>query len=163
MTSSVWHHSPTDLSKLVADEVEQLKPTAAARHMTLEYHRPDTFPSCDLDQNKIRQVIMNFIDNSIFYSHEGSTIKVELLQAPGEAILQVKDTGIGIPKDEQHRLFTKFYRASNAKRVRPDGTGIGIFMAKKVVVAHGGSIIFESVESKGSTFGFRLPLTQPKD
>ncbi|HMR72963.1 MAG TPA: ATP-binding protein, partial [Candidatus Saccharibacteria bacterium] len=69
------------------------------------------------------------------------------------------DQGIGVPKAEQHKLFTKFARASNAKKQRPDGTGIGLFMAKKVVVALGGAIIFESKEGVGSTFGFRLNRT----
>jgi signal transduction histidine kinase len=61
---------------------------------------------------------------------------------------------MGVPKSEQHHLFTKFYRAANARQARPDGTGLGLFMARKVVVAQGGVIIFESHEGKGSTFGF---------
>ncbi|HET7630105.1 MAG TPA: sensor histidine kinase, partial [Candidatus Saccharimonadales bacterium] len=64
------------------------------------------------------------------------------------------DDGIGVPKHEQHHLFTKFYRAGNAKKARPDGTGLGLFMAKKVIVAQGGTLIFNSEEGKGSTFGF---------
>ena len=67
------------------------------------------------------------------------------------------DDGIGVPKHEQHHLFSKFYRAKNAKSARPDGTGLGIFMAKKVIVAQGGAIIFKSAEGKGSTFGFTFP------
>jgi signal transduction histidine kinase len=73
-----------------------------------------------------------------------------------------------VPKSEQHHLFTKFYRAGNARKARPDGTGLGLFMAKKVVVAQGGAIIFESKEGKGSTFGFIFnkaklnePVSQP--
>jgi len=69
----------------------------------------------------------------------------------------VSDDGIGVPKSEQHHLFAKFYRAGNARKARPDGTGLGLFMAKKVVVAQGGAIIFESTEGKGSTFGFTFP------
>jgi len=64
---------------------------------------------------------------------------------------------MGVPKREQHHLFTKFYRARNAKRARPDGTGLGLFMAKKVIVAQGGAIIFKSTEGQGSTFGFTFP------
>lgn len=67
------------------------------------------------------------------------------------------DDGIGVPKTEQHHLFSKFYRAGNAKKARPDGTGLGLFMAKKVIVAQGGSVIFRSDEGKGSTFGFSFP------
>lgn len=111
-----------------------------------------------MDEGKIRQVIMNFLDNAIYYSREGSTIYIDLSVGGGEVMLKVRDTGIGVPEVEQPRLFTKFYRASNARKQRPDGTGVGLFLAKKVVTAHGGSIIFESVENEGSTFGFRLPV-----
>jgi signal transduction histidine kinase len=62
-----------------------------------------------------------------------------------------------VPKSVQHKLFSKFYRADNAKKMRPDGTGLGLFMAKKVIIALGGAIIFKSVEGKGSTFGFSFP------
>ena len=78
----------------------------------------------------------------------------------------VKDNGIGVPKAQQHNLFTKFFRADNAKRTRPDGTGIGLFLAKKIVETHGGHVIFESEEKKGSTFGFSLPskpIVKPLD
>ncbi len=71
-----------------------------------------------------------------------------------------------MPKNEQKNMFSKFYRASNAKKARPDGTGLGIFMAKKVIVDQGGAIIFDSKEGVGSTFGFTFPLTRvrpPKD
>jgi signal transduction histidine kinase len=61
-------------------------------------------------------------------------------------------------RKEQHNLFNKFYRAENAKKARPDGTGLGLYMAKKVVIAQGGHIIFESQEGKVGTFGFSLPL-----
>ena len=64
---------------------------------------------------------------------------------------------MGVPKAVQHHLFAKFYRADNAKKMRPDGTGLGLFMAKKVIVAQGGAIIFKSEEGKGSTFGFSFP------
>ena len=71
----------------------------------------------------------------------------------------VKDQGIGVPEKERTQLFNKFFRATNARRARPDGTGVGLFLAKKVIDEHGGEIIFESKEGKGSTFGFRLPLS----
>jgi signal transduction histidine kinase len=62
-----------------------------------------------------------------------------------------------VPRSEQHQLFTKFYRAGNAKKARPDGTGLGLFMAKKVIIAQGGAIVFQSTEGKGSNFGFVFP------
>jgi signal transduction histidine kinase len=149
-----------DLAELIAEEIEQLEGTAQARDLKLKYDKPLHFPQIVADENKLRQVIMNFIDNAIFYSQPGKTVTVELTHNGGEVSLKVRDQGIGVPAGERHKLFTKFYRAKNARKVRPDGTGIGLFMAKKVIVAHGGSILFESQENKGSTFGFRLPIKQ---
>ena len=103
--------------------------------------------------------MMNFIDNAIYYAKpNGGTITVTLAKYSTHVSFRVIDDGIGVPKSEHRQLFTKFYRASNARQARPDGTGIGLFMAKKVIVAHGGAIIFETKEGQGSTFGFRLPL-----
>jgi len=67
---------------------------------------------------------------------------------------EVVDDGIGVPASEKPHLFNKFYRANNARKARPDGTGLGLYMAKKVIIAQGGAIVFESKEGKGSTFGF---------
>lgn len=147
-----------DMATIVQQEVDQMQESARSRDITIVYERPENIPQMSIDENKIRQVIMNFLDNALYYSHPNSTIEVQLARHSDRVSLRVKDHGIGVPQSERHRLFAKFYRASNAKRQRPDGTGIGLFMARKVVAAHGGSIIFESQEGKGSTFGFRLPV-----
>lgn len=150
--------SPVNLAKLVKQEVDGMMSIAEAHSLKLHYRKPSYFPALYLDEGKIRQVVMNFIDNAIYYSPEHSTITVKLAVEDGSAVLTVRDSGIGVPKDQRAHLFTKFFRADNARRQRPDGTGVGLFLAKKVVVAHGGSIVFESVEGEGSTFGFRLPI-----
>lgn len=144
----------TNLADVISDEIEQLKEQAASRQVTLEYAKPAGFPELMLDETKTRQVIMNFIDNAIYYTPAGGHIQVTLTDKDGMVELRVKDDGIGVPKAEQHHLFTKFYRAGNARKARPDGTGLGLFMAKKVIAAQGGSLVFESQEGKGSTFGF---------
>lgn len=149
--------APTDLSKVIQGEINQLRETAGARDLTLDYERPDEFPLLKLDETKIRQVIMNFIDNAIYYTPAGGSIVVSLTTTKQTVEFKVTDTGLGVPKKEQHHLFSKFYRAENAKRARPDGTGLGLFMAKKVIIAQGGAIIFKSQEGKGSTFGFSFP------
>ena len=152
----------TDIAQLVNDEVSHLNSTAVRRRITVNYQRPAQFPIVTIDANKMRQVIMNFIDNAIFYSKPSSLVDVVLLNTGKEIRFEVHDTGIGVPEAERHMLFTKFFRASNARRVRPDGTGIGLFMAKKVITAHGGSMILETKENKGSTFGFSLPIATLK-
>jgi len=149
---------PVDLSKVVEQEVDSLQSNAAVRNLKFKYHRPKDFPILEIDEGKIRQVIMNFADNAIYYSHDDTIIYINLLAENDEILFTVKDTGIGVPVDEQDQLFGKFYRASNARKQRPDGTGVGLFLAKKVIDAHGGKIIFESTEGKGSVFGFSLPI-----
>jgi signal transduction histidine kinase len=146
--------SPTNLAQITKDEISQLVETAKGRGLELTYDKPHDFPTYMLDTVKIRQVIMNFVDNAIYYTPSGGHIHVELRDKPKSIELRVIDDGIGVPKIVQHHLFTKFYRAPNALKARPDGTGLGLFMAKKVIVAQGGALVFESTEGKGSVFGF---------
>jgi signal transduction histidine kinase len=156
--------SSVHLPKLIQEEVAQLGAAAKGRGLQLDVSLPSQFPALRLDENKIRQVIMNFIDNAVFYSKSGGTITISLHTEDDEVVFMVKDHGIGVPANEQQGVFTKFFRATNARHARPDGTGIGLFMAEKVIHAHGGEVIFKSEENKGSTFGFRLPLkTELKD
>jgi signal transduction histidine kinase len=146
--------SPTNLALMIEEELAQLVEAAKVRDLELTFDKPKDPPELMLDETKTRQVVMNFIDNAIYYTPSGGHIKVELKSDDRKVELRVIDDGIGVPKAEQHHLFTKFYRAGNARKARPDGTGLGLFMAKKVVIAQGGSVIFESTEGKGSVFGF---------
>lgn len=158
----VIERSKVDLAAMVTEELSQLKEMFEAKDFKLSYEPPYDLPSFMLDDNKMRQVMMNMIDNAIYYTPNGGSITVQLYKTADELIFKVIDTGIGVSKAEQHKLFTKFFRASNAKKARPDGTGLGLFMAQKIIVEQGGAVIFESVEDKGSTFGFRFPLAKIK-
>lgn len=149
---------PIDLARLVEREVDGLAQHASARGIQFVYKKPKDLPLLELDENKIQQVVMNFADNAIFYSKEKSKVVVTLEQVGQSVEFKVVDSGIGVPKAEQDQLFHKFFRATNARKARPDGTGVGLFLARKVITDHDGEIIFESEEGKGSTFGFRLPL-----
>ncbi len=150
--------SPVDLNRVVAEEVDSLQHHAQAKGLQLKFLAPDKpLPLIEIDENKTRQVLMNFIDNAVYYTKEGS-ITVALRQVGNKAEVRVTDTGIGVPQEAQGKLFSKFYRATNAQNVRPDGTGLGLFLARRVVEDQGGTIIFESEEGRGSTFGFALPL-----
>jgi signal transduction histidine kinase len=147
----------TNLLQVVESEFNQLTELAAAKKIKLIFDKPADFPILMLDETKIRQVVMNFLDNAIYYTPAGGRVTVELKATDNTIDYLVTDSGIGIPKHEQHNLFTKFYRASNARKMRPDGTGLGLYMVKKVIVAQGGTILFNSVEGEGSMFGFSFP------
>ena len=148
---------PVYLPDLVESELSQLYDGANAKNITLSFDKPKKFTMMNLDDMKIRQVVMNFTDNAIYYTPNGGKITLALKDKKDSIEFTVKDTGIGVPKNEQHKLFAKFYRADNARKARPDGTGLGLFMAKKVIIAQGGSLLFSSKEGKGSTFGFSFP------
>ncbi len=155
----------TDLAKLVEQEVESMRQIAGSHDKKIVYRVPQVFPHLFIDDNKLRQVVMNFIDNAIYYSPDSrAPITVRLVVEDGFAVMTVTDKGMGVPAEVQKQLFTKFFRAENARKQRPDGTGIGLYLARRIIDSHGGKLIFESVEGKGSTFGFRLPikrLSQP--
>ena len=97
------------------------------------------------------------MDNAIYYTNTGG-VTVVLRYDKKDFFYEVHDTGIGVPKAQLEHLFEKFFRADNARTARPDGTGLGIYLAKRVIEDHGGEIIFDSVEGKGSMFGFKFPL-----
>lgn len=153
----VIENKPTQLADVIEGEMAQLKEVASGKNQTLTYDKPANFPVLSLDETKIRQVIMNFTDNALHYTPNDGHINVKLEDLGKSIQFTVVDDGLGVPKNEQHHLFSKFYRAGNAKKARPDGTGLGLFMAKKVIIAQGGAIIFKSEENKGSTFGFTFP------
>ncbi len=159
----VVERAPTNIAAMISDELEQLREMASSRGIDLTFEAPENFPSLPLDETKTRQVIMNFMDNAIYYTPSGGHVRAELRDLPMSVELRVIDDGIGVPKDEAHHMFTKFYRAKNAQRARPDGTGLGLFMAKKVIVAQGGALIFNSKEGEGSTFGFSFPKDLPTE
>ncbi len=147
-----------DLKEVVKGQVRMLKVVAKQHDLVIKEAIDKNVPVMDMDADKLQQVVLNFIDNAIYYSKPKTTIQVKLEMKGKEVEFTVQDTGIGVPQEEQAGLFGKFFRASNAKKRRPDGTGVGLFLTKKVITLHGGQVIFSSEENKGSTFGFRLPV-----
>lgn len=151
---------PVDVSLeiMIKEEIKQLQNHADEKNIYIKFEKKkDRIPKIKADETKIRQVVMNFIDNAIYYTQKGG-VTVSLDANKSNLIFKVSDTGIGVPQTQQKNLFSKFYRADNARRMRPDGTGLGIYLAKKVIEDHGGEIHFDSVEGQGSTFGFTFPL-----
>lgn len=154
--------TPFDIGEAVKQETANLQLIAESHTMRLHLDLESTPLSVVADEQKIRQVVMNLIDNAIYYSHPNSIILVKVERIGDDASFTVTDTGIGIAEKDQPKLFTKFFRAENARKQRPDGTGVGLYLARRVVGAHDGKIILSSIEGKGSTFGFQLPLA-PKN
>jgi len=150
--------SDVDLAKVVAEEIEELQRQAHDRNVKLNYHPPEhNIPTLKIDEPKTRQAILNLINNAIFYSPNG-TVEVYLDSDETNIIFKVIDTGIGVPEEEKAHLFTKFFRAENARKESPNGTGIGLYLVKRVITDQHGRLIFSSQVGKGSVFGFTLPI-----
>jgi signal transduction histidine kinase len=150
--------APTDINKVVFSEVKALQPVAKDKDAILTFHEPKLrIPDVTIDAQKTGQAVMNLVHNALQYT-PGGKVDVYLTKDNKDVVVKVVDNGIGVPEEQKAKLFTKFYRADNARKERPSGTGIGLYLVKRVVEDQGGSIIFNSVAKKGSTFGFKLPL-----
>jgi signal transduction histidine kinase len=119
-------------------------------------------PLVKIDVEKIRLAIENFLENAIRYTPAGGKVTISLNydKKKKEAEFKIEDTGIGIPENQKERVFTKFFRAANAVRTETEGSGLGLYIAKNIIEAHGGKIWFKSKEGKGTTFFFTLPVSK---
>lgn len=109
------------------------------------------------DQDHLRRLLLNLVDNAIKYTPEGGGVSLSLLQAKGDAVLQVSDTGIGLSEMEQQRIFSRFHRSTDTRSRDEKGVGLGLSIARSIVEAHGGRIDVESTPDLGSTFTVHLP------
>jgi len=157
----IYKPALAELEPVVQFAVNSHKEAVGRKELKLEFKKPKKkLPRVMLDVEKIRLVIQNFLDNAIKYTLAGGKITVSLKCVKKEIEFSVKDSGVGIPKDQQKRVFARFFRGANVIRMDTEGTGLGLFISKNIVEAHGGRIWFESEENKGSTFYFALPVKE---
>jgi signal transduction histidine kinase len=152
----------TNLVEIAMTVVKELTPLAEKKKLQLSYAGPPVFNAV-VDPDKLKDVIMNLIDNSIKYTTAGSIhVKVEGTEAAAQVTVQ--DTGLGIDPGEAARLFEKFSRGIGVAKVSAEGTGLGLFIVKKIVEAHGGKVWAESMgKGKGSAFIFTVPVKPPEE
>ena len=149
---------PINLVEITRLIVESEQADAKDRGLTLEFDAESASLLIKSSDVYLPQAITNLIDNAIKYTEHGS-VTVHVSQDGNDAVLAVSDTGIGVSPEEAKKLWAKFSRAQNAKDMYTDGSGLGLFIVKKVIEGHsGGSVFMTSEAKKGSTFGFRLPM-----
>jgi len=149
---------PTDLGVIAKATVEDFKPKAKAKKLKLEVFTPSDLPKVNADANKVKEVISNLIDNAVKYTKSGE-ISVGLHQEGTSVVCSIQDTGHGIEPEDLPRLFNKFVRGKDMVKVHTEGTGLGLYFARKVIENMGGRIWAESPgKDRGSKFSFSLPL-----
>ncbi len=149
---------PADLSALLAQSVSGFRPAVGASHQRLELRLPQTSVLAHIDSGRVKQIVDNLISNAVKYTPDGGTITVSLDREEDFVVLTVADTGRGISRTDQSRLFDRFFRARDVRDAAIQGVGIGLTIVKTIVDAHGGTIGVTSEPGHGSTFIVRLPL-----
>lgn len=175
---SVWQ-APNDISKVTTDTISLFTPEAEKKHISIETKIENTLPLAFIDNTRIAQVLNNLISNSLKFTPNGGKIVVKIVSQynnqlpktptnPG-LLVSVTDTGIGIPLEKQKNLFDKFSQIHKEQMsMRPDhtladsieGTGLGLYIAKGIIEAHGGNIYVNSTPNKGTTIFFTLPVAE---
>lgn len=146
-----------DLVKLIESVLFDFTGESYKRGIEIIFLKPESLAPFMFDEEKIRVVLQNLIENSIKYSNTGDKVFVTVSDKDDVVNISVRDTGIGIAAGDQPRIFEKFFRADNAQKKDPVGSGLGLFTTKSIVEKHGGKIWLESTDKGGTTFFVDLP------
>ena len=163
---------PTDAEKCAKEAVDEIKGQIKRRHLKFTERYDKRLPLLNIDPRLLRTIFQNLLSNAIKFTPKGGDVSIDLrLVGRGQALdrqkarkdnmaIIVKDTGCGIPKDQQKKIFTKIFRADNAREKNIEGTGLGLFIVKEALGYFGGKIWFKSKENKGTVFYAVLPLAK---
>jgi len=144
---------PLDIVSALSRNIEDVKVLAEKKGLDILFEYPETISPIYADLMMINRIITNLLDNAIKYTDSGKTITVQVLDSDDRVIIQITDTGIGIPENHIREIFKPFYRVGRDS----EGSGLGLFIVKTMVEAHKGKILVKSIPGKGSTFSFMLP------
>ena len=157
---------PTDIITLVKDSVNELNMKMHEKEIVFTFDIQPNLPLINIDVQMIRHVYMNLLSNAIKYTPFRGTVALKIYQKDNEIISEIQDTGYGIPKNQQVKVFQKFFRAENAVKYETDGTGLGLYLVKAIIDSSAGRIWYKSPtiqsdsnpEGYGTTFWFALPI-----
>lgn len=148
-----------DIVSLVTKIVSSVSISFRELGITFEFQKPTiVIPRFFFDEAKISLAIRNVLENAIHYTPKGGRVNLAIALYDRTVEISISDTGIGIPKKQLDRLFTRFFRAENAIRSHPEGSGLGLFMVENIITRHGGTVTVDSLENKGTTVKIILPI-----
>lgn len=149
---------PVDPAAVCADALRRIQMLAQRNGLTLENRCPADLPQVSADSSRIEQAMMNLLHNAVKFTPSGGSITVSAQALEKEVQFSIRDTGVGISKEDLPRIFERFYKADRSRS--GGGTGLGLSIARHIIEGHGGRIWAESTEGKGSTFFFTLPVAK---
>lgn len=149
-----------DFKGLIDKVILEFKSYAEASNVKIIFENPQSLPEVFGDASQIREVVENFVDNAIKYTKDKDEVKILLSRAKNnkDIYFEIKDSGVGIPKEDQKYIFQKFFRSKSAMKYQTQGSGLGLFIVKSIIESHNGKVDFISEEGKGTTFWFTLPI-----
>lgn len=147
----------TNLLKLAQDTAKQLGEKIKEKEIKMSFEEAGGVPEINIDPKLTTNVLLSLMSNAIRYTPKGGSLVIGVKKDGDNIVTSIKDTGIGIPAEDQKHIFERFFRASNVGE--GGGTGLGLYLAREIMLAAGGKIWFESTAGKGSTFSFSYPLT----
>lgn len=158
----IFSYSLENLEVITQEVIDSFQEAIKKKNLKLDFKKPmdGKLPKVKVDREKIKLAVENLIDNAVKYTPLGGGVTVSLKCDKLKIEFKVQDSGIGIPKNQEERVFGKFFRAPQAVQMETDGSGLGLYLTKNIVESHGGEIGFISEEGKGSTFWFTLPLKE---
>lgn len=168
---SAYTFKPVDVVELIVDYLDEVKKNSSILNQPeIVFKEPlDPIPKVRADKEKLLVALRNLVENALKYTPEDGSVEVQTSvhvtsNYAGDVVqIMVRDTGIGIPKEARDKVFSKFYRADNATAKETDGTGIGLFITKRIIEEHHGKIWFETEEDEGTTFFVQLPIARSQD
>lgn len=157
-------HVPTlnDIAPILQFVINSYAGEAQKRQVKLELKETKKkIPKLLLDIEKLKLAFQNIIDNALKYTPAEGKVVISVDYNDKEVVVSVKDNGVGIPEEQQNRIFSKFFRGKNVMKMETDGSGLGLFISKNIIDSHDGRIWFESKPGKGTTFYFAIPIKKP--
>lgn len=153
---------PTDVVQMAADVIKELQPSIISKKLKVNFEHADGIPIIQADPKLFRIVFQNLLSNSVKYTPEEGSVSLKINKSAKNLLIEVSDTGYGIPKSEQSKIFQKLFRAENVREKDTEGTGLGLYIVKSIIDHAEGKITFKSAENKGTTFNLEIPLSGMK-